>query len=79
MPGDLVLHLFGQAQHLEEADHHVGDVDFPPAVAVDGQALMRVVVVVPAFAVAEQGDPPQVAAAVGRFVVAVAPDSASPS
>ena len=64
----------GEAEFFQGADRVVGEIEFPPFVAVAGHALVGVVVVVPAFAPAEQADPPEVLAVVGGFVVAVAPD-----
>src|SRR5689334_13609936 len=41
--------------------------------AMPSHALVRVMVVVPAFAPSQEADPPQVLAVVGGFVVAVSP------
>ena len=68
-----------QADLFHQPDHVVRDVDFPPAVALAGDALIGVVVVVPTLAERQQADPPQVAAVVGRFVAARSPTCASPS
>ena len=68
-----------QADLFHHPDAPVGDVDFPPAVALAGDALVGVVVVVPAFAEGEDADPPEVAAVVGRLVVASSPTGGSPS
>jgi hypothetical protein len=56
--GEFVLDFFGQSQLFEHPDGHIGHVDFVPTMAVFGQTLMCVVVIVPAFAVREQRDPP---------------------
>ncbi len=63
-----------QACLFQEREHPVGDIQFPPAVAVAGDSWEGVMVVVPAFAPGEQADPPQVTTVVGCFVGAVAPD-----
>jgi hypothetical protein len=63
-----------QAGLFQERENPVGDVQFPPPVAVVGDSWEGVMVVVPAFAPGEQADPPQVAAVIGCFVGAIAPD-----
>src|SRR4051812_42618607 len=63
----------GEADLFHEPDGPVGHVDFPPAVTLTGDALIGVVVVVPAFVEGEDADPPEVAAVVSGFVVAVTP------
>src|SRR6188474_2063830 len=65
--------VFREAEGAEDADDEPGGVEFPPAVAVGGGALVGVVVVMPAFAKGHDADEPVIATAVARVVVAVAP------
>ncbi len=71
--GNVVLDFPGETDEPQGLDDVPGDVEFPPFVPVGGKPLMGVVVVVPAFSVAEEGDPPVVLRFVGRLVVRVAP------
>ena len=66
--------LPGEAQFFEHEDCAVGHVEFPPFVAVLGHPLVFVMIVMPAFAVGQQSHPPEIAAVVGRFIVAITPD-----
>ena len=47
-----------QAGFFHQQDYPVGDVDFPPAMALAGDALVGVVVVVPTFAKGQEANPP---------------------
>ena len=58
------LHLLGEAELFQQPDAVVVDVDLVPGEAVAGADGVGVVVVVPAFAAGEQGDPPGVAGVV---------------
>src|SRR5579883_186863 len=51
---------------LQQADREAGEVELPPAQAVEGAAREGVMVVVPAFAQRQQADQPLIAAAVPR-------------
>src|ERR1700722_19028702 len=61
----------GQADEGEGFDGEVGHVEFPPAHAVGGGALVGVVVIMPAFAHGQDGDPPVIAGVVFGFEVAI--------
>src|SRR5262245_66541826 len=62
-----------QPDQLQTAARQVSDVDFPPAmVAVGRTARVAVVVVVPAFAVPNQGEEPTVAPVLVCLVVTIA-------
>lgn len=69
-----VLDVRRDSKNLERANNHPGNVDFPPAMPVSSEPLMSVMIVVPAFAIARQRDPPEISRSIGRFVVAVTPD-----
>lgn len=66
--------VFGETTRAKQPDDLVGHVELPPLVTVLRQAWQRMVVVVPAFTVGQDSDPPQIAAVVARFVVFVPPD-----
>src|SRR5690242_4892635 len=61
------LDLFGEADLGEEPDAVVVDVELVPGEAVTRADRVGVVVIVPAFAAGEQGDPPGVAGVVLGF------------
>jgi hypothetical protein len=67
-PGKLVA---GEAKFREQPDAVVVGINLVPAEAVARGDGMRMVVVVPAFAAAYQGDPPVVARVVARFKAAL--------
>ena len=67
-------HILGQThRHRQGTNGDVGDVEFPPAMAVGGAALIGVVIVVPPFTIADQADEPVVAAVLVGFVIPIAP------
>ena len=68
------LDLFGEADFAEEPDAVVVDVELVPGEAVAGADGVGVVVVVPAFAAGEEGDPPAVAGVVFGLEAALAPE-----
>src|SRR6266851_1259056 len=68
------LDLFGEADLAEEPDAVVVDVELVPCQAVAGADGMGVVVVVPALAAGEDGDPPVVAGVVLGLEAALAPE-----
>jgi len=68
------LYLFGEADLAENPDAVVVDVELVPGEAVSGADGMSVVVVVPAFAAGEHGDPPVVAGVVLGLEAALAPE-----
>src|SRR5580698_7422112 len=57
-------HVPGQSNNLKHADKCEGQVELPPAMALRAGPRCSVMVVVPAFAVGEEGDEPVVPAAV---------------
>src|SRR5580658_7516366 len=57
----------------QEPDGEPGHVDLPPFVPVARRMGIGMMIVVPALAVADEGDKRIVAAIVGRFVIAVPP------
>src|SRR5262249_38898683 len=65
-------HVRSQPAHLQATDEQIRHIDLVPAVAVRGAARLMVVVVVPALAEGQQGQPPAVAAVVRRGVVPIA-------
>ena len=67
------LDLFRESDLAEYPDAVVVDVEFIPGKAVARADGMCVVVVVPAFAAGEQGNPPVVAGIVSRLKAATAP------
>ena len=58
--GNPVLDVRGDAENLQRSNDHPGDVNFIPTVPVSSESLMCMMVVVPAFAITGQSDPPQV-------------------
>jgi hypothetical protein len=68
------LDLFGEADFAENPDAVVVDVELVPGEAVASADGMSVVVVVPAFAAGEHGDPPVVAGVVLGLEAALAPE-----
>lgn len=68
------LNLLGQTHLFEQPDTVVVDVELVPGEAVAGADGVGVVVVVPAFAAGEDGDPPVVAGVVLGFEAALAPE-----
>ncbi len=66
--------VLGQTNRSEQAYDEECHVELPPLMAVLRQAWMSMVVIVPAFTVSDDRDPPKVATVVTRFVVLVAPD-----
>jgi hypothetical protein len=64
---------FGRGQPPQSPDEGVRQVYLPPLVSLGAGARGSVVVVVPALAVGQQGDPPVIRAVVRSVVVAVAP------
>src|SRR5262245_61976845 len=66
--------VFGESDLFEQHDAGVGEIQFPPFVTVGGTARSCVMIVMPPFAVVGKADNPVVAAAVGDFVVAIAPE-----
>ncbi len=65
--------VFGYANQSQQSDGDVGDIKLPPFETMSSGALESMVVVMPAFAEAQQGDPPAVAGVVGGLEVAVTP------
>ena len=63
----------GQAHAGQDVDEPPGWIEFKPAVSMLGTSLVCMVVVVPAFAERQVGDPPRVGAVVPGFVVAIPP------
>src|SRR5688572_20725329 len=63
-----------QANAFEDFNDGIRHIEFPPAVAAAGRARIGMVVVVPAFAKGNEGDPPDIAAVILGFEVAVAPN-----
>ena len=63
-----------QSKAGQDADGHVSHVHFPPPQTMAGGGLEGVMIVVPALAVGQQGDPPEVRRGVAGLVGAVAPD-----
>ena len=63
-----------EAELGHEFEAVVGEIDFPPVEALAGAAHVAVVVVVPAFAQGDEGEPEVVAALVGGFEALIAPD-----
>jgi hypothetical protein len=68
------LDLFSEAELAEHPDAVVVDVELVPGEAVASTDWMGVVVIVPAFAAGEDGDPPVVAGVVLGFEAALAPE-----
>ena len=68
------MQLYGQAQHGQQTNRQIGDIHLPPAVAMGGVAPIGVVIVVPPFAVRDQGHEPVIAAVLIGLVGAVAPN-----
>ena len=68
------LDLFGEAEFAEDPDAVVVDVELVPCETVTRADGVGVVVVVPAFAACEYGDPPVVAGVVFGFEAAFAPE-----
>lgn len=56
----------GQTEFLHEPDGVEGNVQFPPFVTVFGHTWMGMVIIVPTFAVGQQGHPPVIAAVVAQ-------------
>src|SRR5436190_18172849 len=67
------LEVAHQAQHLQHAQPVEGEVELPPAEALARAAREEVVVVVPAFAEGQQGQPGVVAAVVAGGEAAASP------
>lgn len=55
-------HIPCESAAFHESNDGEIDIYFPPAVAVSGQSLMSMVVVVPALSVGQQSHPPEIAA-----------------
>ena len=68
------LNLFGKTDLLEEPDAVVVDVELVPGEAVTSADGVGVVVVMPAFAAGQQGDPPVVAGVILGFEAAITPE-----
>src|SRR5580692_8332574 len=62
----LHFNLLCQPQDAEQTNAQVVEVEFIPGHAVACRDGMRMMIVVPAFAAGEQGDPPQVTRIVAR-------------
>ena len=67
------LDFFGEAELLEKPDAVVVDVELVPGEAMARGDGMGVVVVVPALAAGDEGDPPVVAGVVAGFEAAGCP------
>ena len=67
-----------EANFFQSHDGVIRQIDLPPLVAVAGHALIGVMVVVPTFAPAEQADPPEVLAVVGKHNKLGVPSAAPP-
>src|SRR5438105_3101909 len=67
------LDLLNQADQAQQLDEIVGHVELPPAEAVARRAWVSMMIIVPAFAQGEQGDPPEVRGAIPGRIAAVAP------
>lgn len=65
--------ILGQSKLFERPDGHVGHVNLPPRHPVTGGTRHGVMVVVPAFAVGQDGRPPEIGRVVTGFMAAVAP------
>jgi hypothetical protein len=68
------LDLFGETEFAEDPDAVVVDVELIPGESVTRADGVGVVVVVPALAAGENGDPPVVAGVVLGFETALAPE-----
>ncbi len=68
------LNFLREAEFLHQPDAVVVDVELVPGEAVAGADGVGVVVVVPAFAAGEDGDPPVVAGVVLGLEAALAPE-----
>lgn len=66
--------IFGEADLLHEQDDPPGHVEFKPAMAMMSGPRLRMVIIMPAFAVRNQGDEPVIPAIVASFVVFIAED-----
>src|SRR5688572_15323849 len=62
-----------QSEHGEQADGEVGDVQFPPLMTMPGRSRIGMMVIVPAFSVADQTDEKVVPAMVVRRIGTIAP------
>ena len=70
-----ILHdVGGQSEQFENPNRDIGDVEFPPLMAVSRAVLKGVMVVVPAVAVADQREQYVVAARISRFVILISED-----
>src|SRR5262249_2226904 len=67
------FHVPGKAEHAEHADAVPVDIEFIPGKSVTRRLWVRVVVVMPAFAEREHGDPEAVARGVRGEEAALAP------
>ena len=68
-----VVDVPGQAAESQSFDRPPSDIDFPPAMSGRCDGRMGVVVVVPAFTVSENSDPPQIPRFIPCFVAPVTP------
>src|SRR4029077_4392487 len=64
----------GKAKGAEEADRLIGDVQFPPAMTVAHRAGIRLVVVMPSLAIADDADEEVVPALFVGGIAAIAPE-----
>ncbi len=65
--------LLRQANQLEQFDKGIGQIDFPPSVSMSGTRRRGMMIVVPAFAIGQQCNPPRVPAQVAGVVVLITP------
>ena len=72
--GQGVDNLGGQTEEFHDPNDVVGQIKFPGFVAVPCHSLVGVVVVVPSFSEGKQANPPEIARAIGRVIVAIPPD-----
>ena len=66
-------YVLDQSQFFQKSYREPGDVEFPPFMSVSSGTLVGVVVVVPAFAIAQQTYEQVIPTVIVRFVVAVTP------
>ena len=66
-------HIPGQADEAQKLNGQIGNVEFPPAMAMRRAAWLRVMIIVPAFAIAEEADQDVVAAILIGGIIAIAP------
>ena len=68
-----ILHVSNQARESENAQRPPTSIDLEPAVTDACGIRMRVVVVVPSLAIADECDPPEIARVIPRSVVRITP------